>query len=60
MAGPASYFGKAVDKPFIGDDLRAIEAYDIVRANRLMLAAAGLAGVLVLLAATVLFHMVPL
>lgn len=60
LAGPASYFGKAVDKPFIGDDLRAIEAYDIVRANRLMLAAAGLAGVLVLLAATVLFHMVPL
>ena len=37
LAGPASYFGKIVDKPFIGDGLRAVELEDIKRANKLML-----------------------
>jgi adenosylcobinamide-phosphate synthase len=37
LAGPASYFGKIVDKPFIGDELRAVELEDIKRANKLML-----------------------
>lgn len=37
LAGPASYFGRMVDKPFIGDELREVEAEDIVRANRLMI-----------------------
>lgn len=36
LAGPASYFGKIVEKPYIGDSLREIEAEDIKRANRLM------------------------
>ena len=36
LAGNAVYFGKLVEKPFIGDDLRAIEIEDIKRANRLM------------------------
>ena len=36
LAGPASYFGKTVDKPFIGDDRRPIEPEDIARANRVM------------------------
>lgn len=36
LAGNASYFGKVVEKPFIGDALREIEAEDIRRANRLM------------------------
>lgn len=38
LAGPASYFGKIVEKPFIGDELRAVELEDIKRANKLMLA----------------------
>ena len=36
LAGDASYFGKVVKKPFIGDDLRQIEFDDIKRACRLM------------------------
>ena len=36
LAGPASYFGKRVDKPTIGDDTRPIQAADILRSNRLL------------------------
>lgn len=36
LAGPAWYFGKRHEKPTIGDDIRPIEAEDIVRANRLL------------------------
>ncbi len=36
LAGDASYFGKIVKKPFIGDDIRSIEREDIKRACRLM------------------------
>ena len=36
LAGDASYFGKIVHKPFIGDDTRPVEVEDIKRANRLM------------------------
>ena len=36
LAGDASYFGKVVKKPFIGDALRNIERDDIKRACRLM------------------------
>lgn len=36
LAGDASYFGKIVKKPFIGDDKRPVEAEDIKRANKLM------------------------
>ncbi len=43
LAGPAVYFGKLVDKPAIGDAVRAIEPADIARANRLMMAASVLA-----------------
>lgn len=38
LAGPASYFGKTVNKPFIGDKLRNVELEDIKRANKLMIA----------------------
>ncbi|MCR4651263.1 MAG: adenosylcobinamide-phosphate synthase CbiB [Lachnospiraceae bacterium] len=36
LAGDAVYFGKRVEKPYIGDDLRKIEVDDIRRANRLL------------------------
>ena len=36
LAGSASYFGKVLEKPFIGDDLRPIEPEDITRSCRLM------------------------
>lgn len=39
LAGDAWYFGKKVEKPYIGDALRPIEAEDIRRANRLLYAA---------------------
>ncbi len=38
LAGDASYFGKIVKKPTIGDACRQIEAEDIRRANRLLYA----------------------
>ena len=46
LAGPASYFGKRVDKPTIGDDIRPIQAEDILRSNRLLYGAGGLSLVL--------------
>lgn len=46
LAGPASYFGKTMDKPYIGDDTRPIEAEDIKRANDLMLTGSLLAFLL--------------
>ena len=36
LAGDASYFGKVVKKPYIGDPTRAVEPEDIRRTNRLM------------------------
>ncbi|MCD8224586.1 MAG: adenosylcobinamide-phosphate synthase CbiB [Clostridiales bacterium] len=43
LAGDAWYFGKRVFKPTIGDAKRPVCAGDIRRANRLMLAASGVA-----------------
>ncbi|MCM1183691.1 MAG: adenosylcobinamide-phosphate synthase CbiB [Roseburia sp.] len=42
LAGDASYFGRVVHKPYIGDALRAVEYEDIRRANRLMYVTAWL------------------
>lgn len=36
LAGPASYFGVLIDKPYIGDNIREINLNDIRLANRLM------------------------
>lgn len=36
LAGNASYFGKIVKKPYIGDKKREIENKDIIRANKLL------------------------
>lgn len=38
LAGDGVYFGKLYKKPFIGDENRKVEYYDIVRVNRLMYA----------------------
>ena len=40
LAGDASYFGKTVKKPYIGDDIRKINTQDIKRADRLLYASA--------------------
>ena len=36
LAGNASYFGKIVEKPYIGDEIRKVVYEDIRRVNRLM------------------------
>lgn len=45
LAGDASYFGKKVKKPTIGDPGRSIEAEDIVRANRIMIVASVITAI---------------
>lgn len=50
LAGDASYFGKIVKKPYIGDRVRAVEYEDIKRVNRLMYLTAWLGEVICLLA----------
>lgn len=49
LAGDAYYFGKLHKKPCIGDDIRPVEAEDIRRANKLMMATSALMLVLILL-----------
>lgn len=49
LAGDASYFGKVVKKPYIGDDLRKVEFEDIRFANRLMYLTAWLGEIIFLL-----------
>lgn len=46
LAGPASYFGKIHQKPWIGEDTRPIEPQDITRAGRMLYAGSALALVL--------------
>lgn len=56
LAGDASYFGKIVKKPYIGDDLRPIEPEDIRRTNRLMYLTAWLCeGICLLIMALAAF-----
>lgn len=40
LAGPNYYFGKLVEKPYIGDDQRPIEPLDILRSGRILYATA--------------------
>ena len=49
LAGDASYFGKVVKKPFIGDAVRAVEYEDIKRANHLMYMTAGICEMICLM-----------
>lgn len=56
LAGPAWYFGKKLEKPAIGDDIRPVEREDIGRANRLLYRTAWLGlFACVLVKGTVLF-----
>lgn len=43
LAGPASYFGQLVEKPYIGDALRPIEPKDIEKACKVLYLASSLA-----------------
>lgn len=49
LAGDASYFGKVVKKPYIGDSLREVEYEDIKRVNRLMYITAWLCEIICLI-----------
>lgn len=55
LAGDASYFGKLVKKPYIGDALRGVETEDIRRVNRLMYITAW-ASELICLALLIAFY----
>ncbi len=46
LLGPAYYFGEFYDKPTVGDDDRPVEPEDIIKVNRLMMAASVLSLVL--------------
>lgn len=48
LAGDASYFGKIVKKPYIGDAARGVEYEDIKRANRLLYATAWICEIVCL------------
>jgi adenosylcobinamide-phosphate synthase len=50
LAGDASYFGKIVKKPYIGDRVREVEYEDIKRVNRLMYLTAWISEFICLLA----------
>lgn len=50
LAGDASYFGKIVKKPYIGDRVRAVEYEDIKRVNHLMYLTAWIGEMICLLA----------
>lgn len=54
LAGDASYLGKIVKKPFIGDALRSVEYEDIKRINRLMYLTAWLCEMICLILMVVL------
>ena len=49
LAGPSKYGGTVVDKPYIGDATRPIEADDIMRANLLMIVSTFLMFALVII-----------
>ena len=49
LAGDASYFGRIVKKPYIGDATRNVEYEDIKRAGRLMFLTAWLSEIICLL-----------
>lgn len=54
LGGTHNYFGKPIEKPTIGDDLRPVEAEDILRANRLLYGSALLLTALALILEVIL------
>ena len=52
LAGSSYYFGRLVEKPYIGDDIRPIETEDIRRSNRLVAAASAMFWLACLILAT--------
>jgi adenosylcobinamide-phosphate synthase len=52
LAGPTSYFGKMVQKEYIGDRNRAVEREDIRRANKLMITTAVICEVIACMVVT--------
>ena len=50
LAGDAWYFGRRVEKPYLGDDDRPVEARDICRAHRLLYATGALMWAVCMLA----------
>ncbi len=58
LAGDASYFGKIVKKPYIGDSVRAVEYEDIRRVNRLMYLTAWLSAIICLLALLLMYAVI--
>ncbi len=59
LAGPAVYFGKTVEKLYIGDPIRPVEKEDIIRANVLMLCTALLCYVLGMALLLLLYFALP-
>lgn len=57
LAGDASYFGKIVKKPYIGEAMRPVEAYDIVRANRLLYGTALICEILAIFCMCIIINM---
>ncbi len=55
LAGPASYFGKVHNKPYIGDDTRPIEQKDIKRSILLMFRTEELCFIFCLLVMVLLY-----
>ena len=58
LAGDASYFGKIVKKPYIGDSVRAVEYEDIKRVNCLMYLTAWLSEIICLLALLLVYAVI--
>lgn len=58
LAGGASYFGKIVKKPYIGDNVRAVEYEDIKRVNLLMYLTAWLSEIICLLALLLVYAVI--
>ena len=56
LAGDASYFGKVVSKPYIGDSLRKVEFEDIRHVNCLMYLTAWISEIICLLFMILLMH----
>lgn len=55
LGGPSTYHGQRMDKPTLGDPVKAIQAFDIVKAIRLLYRTALLAIILLIFVLTVVF-----